>query len=266
VGLAADHRAGRRRLRAPGLVRGLGGASQRADPALAPVPQSHLHRRERHHLPGWAGAVRGSRLPARVSPGRPGRLGHLLRPPADPADPGNRHRLGRLRPTRQPFRPLQGLPDHPYPGHHQHGRPVMVDAGGRARHRLHHADRRARRAELGRLPGPRYRHLGDRVLPPAGGSLGTALFGAILLNRLQHNLAVLVPSGTGGRAPVDLGSLQGAPQQLRALPGPVLQPRWRRSPAPTRPSTAGRSHSRSPRCCSPVEHAERGRPWRPAPS
>jgi hypothetical protein len=55
-----------------------------------------------------------------------------------------------------------------------------------------------------------------------GGSLGTALFGAVLLNRLQHNLAVLLPSGTGGRAPVDLGSLEGAPQQLRALPGPVL--------------------------------------------
>ena len=55
-----------------------------------------------------------------------------------------------------------------------------------------------------------------------GGSLGTALFGAVLLNRLQHNLAALLPPGTGGRAPVDLGSLQGAPQQLRALPGPVL--------------------------------------------
>jgi len=55
-----------------------------------------------------------------------------------------------------------------------------------------------------------------------GGSLGTALFGAVLLNRLQHNLAVLLPSGTGGRALVHLGSLGGAPQQLRALPGPVL--------------------------------------------
>jgi len=55
-----------------------------------------------------------------------------------------------------------------------------------------------------------------------GGSLGTALFGAVLLNRLQHNLAVLLPSGTTGQTPVDLGSLQGAPQQLRALPGPIL--------------------------------------------
>jgi hypothetical protein len=54
-----------------------------------------------------------------------------------------------------------------------------------------------------------------------GGSLGTALFGAVLLNRLQHNLAVLLPSRTAGPA-VDLGSLQGAPQQLRALPGPIL--------------------------------------------
>jgi EmrB/QacA subfamily drug resistance transporter len=55
-----------------------------------------------------------------------------------------------------------------------------------------------------------------------GGSLGTALFGAVLVNRLQHNLAVLLPPRTGGPAPVDLGSLQGAPQQLRGLPAPVL--------------------------------------------
>jgi hypothetical protein len=55
-----------------------------------------------------------------------------------------------------------------------------------------------------------------------GGALGTALFGAVLLNRLQHNLTMLLPPGTSGRAQVDLGSLQGAPQQLRALPGPVL--------------------------------------------
>jgi MFS family permease len=55
-----------------------------------------------------------------------------------------------------------------------------------------------------------------------GGSLGTALFGAVLLNRLKHNLAVLLPGGTGRPAQVDLGALQGAPQQLRALPGPIL--------------------------------------------
>jgi EmrB/QacA subfamily drug resistance transporter len=55
-----------------------------------------------------------------------------------------------------------------------------------------------------------------------GGALGTALFGAVLLNRLQHNLAVLLPSGTGRGAQVSLASLQGAPQQVRALPGPVL--------------------------------------------
>jgi hypothetical protein len=55
-----------------------------------------------------------------------------------------------------------------------------------------------------------------------GGSLGTALFGAVLLNRLQHNLAVLLPAGTTGRASVNVASLQGAPQQLRSRPGPVL--------------------------------------------
>jgi EmrB/QacA subfamily drug resistance transporter len=55
-----------------------------------------------------------------------------------------------------------------------------------------------------------------------GGSFGTALFGAVLVNRLQLNLSVLLPSGRSSGAPVDVGSLQGAPQQLRALPGPVV--------------------------------------------
>jgi EmrB/QacA subfamily drug resistance transporter len=54
-----------------------------------------------------------------------------------------------------------------------------------------------------------------------GGTFGTALFGAVLLNRLQHNLAALLPAG---HAHLGLGALQGAPQQLRALPGPVLHP------------------------------------------
>jgi EmrB/QacA subfamily drug resistance transporter len=57
-----------------------------------------------------------------------------------------------------------------------------------------------------------------------GGTLGTALFGAVLLNRLQHNLAVLLPARAAGRAHLGLGVLQGAPQRLRALPGPVLHP------------------------------------------
>jgi predicted MFS family arabinose efflux permease len=55
-----------------------------------------------------------------------------------------------------------------------------------------------------------------------GGSFGTALFGAVLINRLQHNLSVQLPSGRPGQAPVDVGSLEGAPQQLRALPGPIV--------------------------------------------
>jgi EmrB/QacA subfamily drug resistance transporter len=54
-----------------------------------------------------------------------------------------------------------------------------------------------------------------------GGTFGTALFGAVLLNRLQHNLAALLPAS---HAHLDLGALQGAPQRLRALPGPVVHP------------------------------------------
>lgn len=54
------------------------------------------------------------------------------------------------------------------------------------------------------------------------GSLGTALFGAILVNGLQHNLAVLLPGGATGQAPLDVGSLQGAPSGWGpAGPGPA---------------------------------------------
>jgi EmrB/QacA subfamily drug resistance transporter len=57
-----------------------------------------------------------------------------------------------------------------------------------------------------------------------GGSLGTALFGAVLLNRLQHNLSLLLPTRIAGQGQLGVGSLEGAPQRLRALPGPVLHP------------------------------------------
>jgi hypothetical protein len=62
---------------------------------------------------------------------------------------------------------------------------------------------------------------GLQLIPLTLGMLGTALFGAVLLNRLQHNLAVLLPSGTGRGAQVSLASHQGAPQQVRALPSPA---------------------------------------------
>ena len=51
-----------------------------------------------------------------------------------------------------------------------------------------------------------------------GGAFGTAMFGAILRTRLEHFLPRLVP---GARDAVDLGTLQGSPQTIRALPGPV---------------------------------------------
>lgn len=72
-----------------------------------------------------------------------------------------------------------------------------------------------------------------------GGSLGTALFGAILVNGLQHNLAVLLPGGATGQASLDVGSLQGAPSGCGPCRVRSCTPCWRRSPAPTRSSTAG---------------------------
>jgi EmrB/QacA subfamily drug resistance transporter len=51
-----------------------------------------------------------------------------------------------------------------------------------------------------------------------GGAFGTAMFGAILRTRLDHFLPRLVP---GARHAVDVGTLQGSPQTIRALPGPV---------------------------------------------
>jgi EmrB/QacA subfamily drug resistance transporter len=51
-----------------------------------------------------------------------------------------------------------------------------------------------------------------------GGAFGTAMFGAILRTRLDHFLPRLVPGAGDG---VDVGTLQGSPQTIRALPGPV---------------------------------------------
>jgi EmrB/QacA subfamily drug resistance transporter len=50
-----------------------------------------------------------------------------------------------------------------------------------------------------------------------GGAFGVAVFGAILTNRLAHNLASLLPPGT----PVDVGSLTAGPQAIRSLPAPA---------------------------------------------
>jgi hypothetical protein len=51
-----------------------------------------------------------------------------------------------------------------------------------------------------------------------GGAFGTAMFGAILRSRLDHFLPRLVPRGGNG---IGLGSLEGSPQTIRALPAPV---------------------------------------------
>jgi MFS family permease len=51
-----------------------------------------------------------------------------------------------------------------------------------------------------------------------GGAFGTAMFGAILRSRLDHFLPRLVPGGGNG---IGLGSLEGSPQAIRALPAPV---------------------------------------------
>jgi hypothetical protein len=51
-----------------------------------------------------------------------------------------------------------------------------------------------------------------------GGAFGTAIFGAILRTRLDHFLPRLVP---GAGDAVDIGTLQGSPQTIRALPAPV---------------------------------------------
>ena len=87
-----------------------------------------------------------------------------------------------------------------------------------------------------------------------GGSLGTAMFGAVLLNRLQHTWPCCCPRG-----PVDARRSTSAPCRARPsscgpCPARSCTPCWRRSPAPTRPSTAGRSHARSPRCCYERRH------------
>jgi len=55
-----------------------------------------------------------------------------------------------------------------------------------------------------------------------GGAFGVAVSGAILTNRLLHNLALLVPARSLGRAHVDVGQLTGSPQAIHRLP-PAIQ-------------------------------------------
>jgi EmrB/QacA subfamily drug resistance transporter len=54
-----------------------------------------------------------------------------------------------------------------------------------------------------------------------GASLGVALFGAVMSARLTGELARLLPGG-GLPAGIDPGALQGSPQSLRLLPGPIV--------------------------------------------
>jgi hypothetical protein len=47
-----------------------------------------------------------------------------------------------------------------------------------------------------------------------GAAFGVAVFGAILTNRLLHNLTALLPQGTK----VDAGALTAGPEAIRRLP------------------------------------------------
>ena len=51
-----------------------------------------------------------------------------------------------------------------------------------------------------------------------GGTLGVAVFGAVLTARLHSELARLLPAGAGG---LDLEVIANSPEQIRALPAPV---------------------------------------------
>jgi hypothetical protein len=51
-----------------------------------------------------------------------------------------------------------------------------------------------------------------------GGAFGVAVFGAILTNRLAHNLSALLPNGGSN---VDVGSVAAGPAAIRQLPPSV---------------------------------------------
>ncbi len=55
-----------------------------------------------------------------------------------------------------------------------------------------------------------------------GSSIGTSIFGAVLVNQLRSNLAVNLPRGVAIPKSVASGSL-GTPAQLQLLPGPIHQ-------------------------------------------
>jgi EmrB/QacA subfamily drug resistance transporter len=52
-----------------------------------------------------------------------------------------------------------------------------------------------------------------------GGSFGVAIFGAVLANRLSHNLPLLLPKAALSR--FDVKALQASPAQIRALPSAI---------------------------------------------
>ena len=123
--------------------------------------------------------VRRDDLPADVPPGRAGRLADPVRR-AHAAD-GARHaaHLDRLRPDRQPHRPLEGLPDRWAPASPRSACSCCTSSTEtsstwrderlllrlRRRARPGHAGAGARRAERRRLRGPRRRHLRRDLLP-----------------------------------------------------------------------------------------------------
>ena len=54
-----------------------------------------------------------------------------------------------------------------------------------------------------------------------GGAIGTSFFGNILINRLVHNMAVLLPNSTAASKGATASMLSGTPAQLDRLPHPI---------------------------------------------
>ena len=209
---------------------GVPGGGAAAPPAA--VLRPGVHRGVGPRPPRRRGDVRRHRLPSPLPPGGHRRQRHQLRPAAPPAHGGPHEHVDHLGPHHHPDRPLPSV------AHRRHGhrQPRHVPA-------LHHERGRQppRRARptccssgvglgmvmqvliLAAQNSADFRDLGVvtsgvNFFRSLGGSIGVAVFGAIMTARLTPALADRLPGSAGS---IDTGSLVNSPEAIAALPAEI---------------------------------------------
>ena len=221
-----------------------------AEPMLPPelFRQPRLPGDQRDRLRRRLRALRLAHLPAAVPADRPRAQPDRLGPAAGAADGRPARRLDRLRAADHPHRPLQALPDRRHRDRRHRPAPALA-ASTRAPARL---EAGAYMLVLGVGLGlvmqvlvlavqnsVPYAQLGvatssATLFRSIGGSLGTAILGAIFANRLADELAAGCRRSPETRASPPARS---TPPQLSALPAASTTATCTRSPTRSRPSS-----------------------------